>query len=177
MSLLTPGQRVAVFQDEQASGATLGYYGTVVAAHTNGTYRVFVPFYSRTIEVCGADLIAAGPGVLKEGVTQAVDRLEIRFECELLPDNRELKGTFRRKGGPWHFFHFKRSDRMTPSYEFRLRVSPPSAEGALTYSVPKSCYLSRGYAVAALAEFAGTEGDTANAPARTSTPPPYPGRA
>ena len=155
--LLTPGTRVAVFLDEHASGATLGYYGTVVTAYANSTYRVYVPFYVRTIEVRECDLISAEQGESNEAATQAVDSLEVRFESEPLPDDLELKGTFHRKGRPWHVFHFRRSDRKTPSYEFRLQVSPLAAEGVLIYHVPKTCYLSRGYAVAALAEFVGSE--------------------
>jgi hypothetical protein len=152
---LLPGQRVAVFLDEQASGATLGYYGTVVSALDDASYSVYVPFLARTIFVRACDLIAA---TLDEEAnsTQSVDSLEVRFDPEPQPDNHELRGAFRRKDGPWHAFHFTRTSASTPRYEFRLQVSPRSCEGALIYYVPQTCFLSRGYAIAALAEFAGT---------------------
>jgi hypothetical protein len=155
--MIVPGQRVAVFLDEQASGATVGYYGTVVATRGESAYRVHVPFLARTIEVNPYQLIVAELSDANARVIQSVDALEVRFEAEVEPDNRELKGTFRRRGGPWHYFHFQRTAQPAPSYEFRLSVVPRMAEGALTYSVPESCFLSRGYAVAALLEIIGSK--------------------
>jgi hypothetical protein len=162
---ILPGQRVAIFLDEHASGATLGYYGTVVVAdYASASYRVFVPFFSRTIEVRECDLISATLDDCAQKVTQSVDSLEVRFESEPRADNHELRGAFRRKGGPWHAFHFKRTASRTPHYEFRLQVSPPSREGVMIYDVPEKCFLSRGYAVGALAEFLGTESVDAHLP-------------
>jgi hypothetical protein len=93
---ISPGQRVAVFLDEQASGTTLGYYGTVVSIREDACYAVYVPFFSRTILVRECNLIAAA---LDEAANnaQSVDSLEIRFETLPQPDNHELKGAFRRK--------------------------------------------------------------------------------
>jgi hypothetical protein len=57
-----PGQRVAVFLDDDASGATLGYYGEFLRISrasllrrvkwgSTEIYRVYVPFLRRIIDV------------------------------------------------------------------------------------------------------------------------------
>ena len=161
---ISPGQRVAVFLDEQASGTTLGYYGTVVAVQTDASYLVFVPFFSRTIAVRECDLISATLDEGAQKVTQSVDSLQVRFQSEPRTDDHELKGEFRRKDGPWHEFHFKHTANRTSHYEFRLQVSPPSRNGILIYHVPETCFMSRGYVIAALAEFLGTQSVDAHLP-------------
>jgi len=60
-SLPDPGQRVAVFLDDDASGATLGYYGEFVGISPASSlkrrwrsaqiYRVYVPFLQCAVDV------------------------------------------------------------------------------------------------------------------------------
>jgi hypothetical protein len=170
LTLLQPGQRVAVFPTDAASGATLGYYGTVVKvffqtvrAHPSDPsrwmYGVYVPAIRDEVELKGGDVVALGPAA-EEGVE---DGLAVRFETLPGVDNDELQGVFRPLRGDWGYFQFRKRRQPQASYQLRAPVIGPCSigEGVLVYNVPCEQRLDRCFVLQALAQVMGTTSETA----------------
>jgi hypothetical protein len=163
---IPPGTRVAVFLNEAASGAVLGYYGTLlgvspVTMRFNANiperwqYRIQVPALRETI-LCKSDTFLVTRNL--DGHTELVSAMEVarfeimdtpwelQFACPVHNDNHELYGVYRFGASGRGLFHFRKCDRVQPSYKFRLGSRPYGRNlGRLTFQVPAHEVLSRNY--------------------------------
>src|SRR5262245_39045856 len=93
---LLPGQAVAVFPYDAASGATLGYYGTVTCVdfdtvrsnpHFPDAWRYWVSVAGRVIDVAGSHVIPAGPSQSEFSQAAGHSLLSLWFLEPPQPDN------------------------------------------------------------------------------------------
>jgi hypothetical protein len=158
------GQRVAVFLDDHASGATLGYYGTFVGARLGPgltyTYLVSVPFLGRVIAVDSLDVFvcpieqpaAEEPAQYRPDLAPVM----VRFLDPLKSDNDEIKGFYRVGEQDWEHFMFVKTAISHIRYEYTAPVEGPELkEGLLYYEVPRQARLDRQFVIRSLTEFLG----------------------
>jgi hypothetical protein len=161
------GQRVAIFLDDAASGATLGYYGEFVGvpfdapATARGTperIRVYVPFLQRVLDVDIQNVFFCPHDNEPTPDAAPVSPLGIvRFVVVPLADNDEIKGFFRASNSEhWSFFHFLKTSRVRISYEYSAPVREAClADGLLFFEVPRALVLDRTFVLKALTDVMG----------------------
>ena len=162
---LAPGQRVAVFPFDEASGATLGYYGDIIAVSYESmetfprspewwNYLVYVPAVRHEMVVRARDIVAFGQTARPE---RAQNVLEVRFDAPAEQDPEELRGVYRHRGGAWGRFEFRKQPQAHPTYQLRMSIWSPTEirDGVLTYEVPMSHQLDCRYVLATIAEIMG----------------------
>src|SRR5262245_52011648 len=105
---LEPGQRVAVFPLDSASGPPVGHYGTLIGRLENGRrdpktsqvkrlYRVLVSDWEHRVDL--RDIVPLGPAPPSHFVDDDEGPLvEIRFEQPPADENTELRGVYRIRG-------------------------------------------------------------------------------
>lgn len=160
-----PGQIVAVFTDDAASGATLGYFGTVIELNRQSVvarperwhdwkYVVYIPQLNANY------LIRAGH-LIPTNQVQSIDRIgpasELQFDREPNADNRVVSGRYRIGGrATWNRFQFVKTDDAFPSFQISMPVSL-EADGAskLVYLVPEVEVLDRRYVIHGLKQICG----------------------
>ena len=99
--ILQPGQRVAVFPDDAASGATIGYYGTVVHAEAESVrrsprcpnaWRYQIATIAGLMNVDGCNVLPLGniaQPFLRRGFWP---EYELCFQTPISADNEEIQG-------------------------------------------------------------------------------------
>ena len=163
---LQPRQIVVVFDDNSGSGATLGYYGTVVEvvrssvkAHADNPdrwkYVVHIPFLNNTCIIRAADLIP----------TDEYDSLsaELGPACEVQFDRNDhavddsFSGRYRMAGqAAWTAFQFMRTTCITPEFRLALpAVYGNGGLGGLTCCVPMEAALDRAFVLRVLGDICG----------------------
>jgi hypothetical protein len=161
------GQRVAVFLDDAASGATLGYYGQYMGAlfpvgkTAQGRpefVRVFVPFLKRALDVDILNVFFCPPENESTVAANPVVPLgTVRFAAPPLGDNDEIKGFFRTcDKDPWSCFHFIKTSRDQIGYEYSAPVKEVGlSEGLLFFEVPRNLLLDRTFVLQWLEKIMG----------------------
>jgi hypothetical protein len=155
--------RVAVFLNDAASGATLGYYGTIVGIRGKRmpSYWVHVPALDRVLRVSEADILVLRADKLEplSDVASAwcleYEKWEIEFESPLGPDNDELRGKYRIGGRLKGRFHFLKRNQSYPTYQFAIPAQGNLGKGNLNYCVPAKGVLDRAFVMHALSEILG----------------------
>jgi hypothetical protein len=105
--VLKPGQRVAVFPFAAASGATIGYYGTVIFAHPDSVrqnphwpnswlYRVTTG--AGSLDVRGCDVLPLGSVESSFLRRNLWPEYELCFGAPLSADNDVIQGSCRLAG-------------------------------------------------------------------------------
>lgn len=130
---LVPGQRVVVFRYPDASGATLGWYGSVVSGRYPVGYRVLVG--GREMFFRPEDMLAFDE--VDETLSQDVRTVWIHLRGQPGDDQDEIRGHYCCYRGDWAEFRFVKHNRVIPRWELRLPARP-AAHGApaLHYDVP-----------------------------------------
>jgi hypothetical protein len=165
-----PCQRGMIFNDDCATGDTLGYHCTIIRVHSSSVcqhpdapekwiYRVFVPHFDKQMDVAANDLFVMG-GVDSSKVPLEPDSnrppCDLRFYSHVAQDNELIEGAVRLPGRDWVCFFFRKRDQQFPDYQLRLPVDDnPSGFGNLFYNVPKSRRLDRQFVLGALADIVG----------------------
>ena len=134
---LVPGQRVVVFPYPDASGATLGWYGSVVSGRFPIGYRVL--FNGREIFVPAGDLLATKE--VDDQVAKRFGTVWLRCDRHPGPDQDEIRGYYRREPREWAAFRFCKQTICLPHWEFHLpvrvrHVVTDATAPALHYEVP-----------------------------------------
>ena len=163
--LIEPGQRVAVFQEHAASGATIGYHGMVVERRSSlglgkAWYRLWVPALNREIERPEDEIFVVPIPSEDTVLSGRSDRplWEIRFEASPDDDSLVLRGVYRKPGKRWDGFEFRKWRRNYPSYWLRKPgAGQRMRQGLITFRVPERTRLTRGYALWSLAEVLGVD--------------------
>jgi hypothetical protein len=167
---LQPNERVVVIAEDQGSGATIGYYGTVVRVHTSSMrhypsnpalwkYSVHVENLQDCIDVAATSLFATGE-VSDAGLPCENDRskpvIEIRFHHSLIEDNTEVHGAYRLPQSEWRLFRFRKSEVSRPSYQLSVPIPDElSRVGELEFQIPLWLCLDKSYVFQALSEVHG----------------------
>ena len=154
-----------MFLNNAASGATLGYYGTLLGTRGQRmtSYWVYVPALDQVVKVPAANILLIGPDKLEpisevESAWQVANqKWEIEFECPLEPDNSELRGTYRIGSQLTGKFHFVKRNQSHPTYQFAIPAQGNVGRGKLKYVVPADCALNREVVMHALSEILGVE--------------------
>ncbi len=162
-------ERVVVVAEDPASGATIGYYGTVIRLHTSSlrlhpssperwTYSVFVQRLQDCIDVVATSLFATGQ--MSNNLCSEVDAsdhvMEIRFHSSLVWDNTEIDGAYRLLDAEWRLFSFRKCEIARPSFRLAVPVPDESSRAAeLEYSVPMAHQLNEHFVFRAIAEMHG----------------------
>jgi hypothetical protein len=163
---LQPRQVVVVFDNNSASGATLGYYGTVVEvvsssvnAHASNParwkYVINIPFLNDTRVIRGADLIptdeTAAPDIALGPAC------EVQFDSDASAGHDALSGRYRlAKQTGWTVFRFKRSTCRTPGYRLAIPAAHGnSGSGRLTCYVPMDAELNQAFVLRVLGDVCG----------------------
>ena len=172
--------RVAVFLNDAVSGATLGYYGTLLAvcSRRRRSFSVHVPALGGVIEVPQADLLVVGqdglhPMSAEESAWYLAERRwEVQFDSPIAEDNAELRGTYRVGSREHGKFHFEKRNQPGPTYEFAIPAQASPASGRLLYYVPADRVLNREAVMLALAEVLDVdpEDDGEGPPVATDAP-------
>jgi hypothetical protein len=162
---LQPGQRVIVCLNEAASGATLGYYGTVKGIRTplsfrtrlapeHWVYRVWVPFYGGEINARAIDLFATGEidaSWSPEGEQRPLG--EVRFDDESACSEQITTGMVRLEERDWCRFVFTCGNRDRDRYELRMPAWARKVRRCeLRYEAAAQAALDRSFVLTALAE-------------------------
>jgi hypothetical protein len=163
---LHPRQIVVLFDDNSGSGATLGYYGTVVEivrssikAHADNPdrwkYVVYIPFLNNTCIVRAVDLI---PTNEYDSInTELGPACEVQFDKNDQAVDDSISGRYRIAGqSAWTEFEFMRTTCITPE----LRLTLPAAYGKgglgrLACCVPMDAVLDRAFVLRVLGDMCG----------------------
>jgi hypothetical protein len=163
---LQPRQVVVVFENNSASGATLGYYGTVVEvlpssvnAHPDDParwkYVIHIPFLNGTRVLRGVDLIPTDESVATD--LNLGPACEVQFDDHASASRVALSGRYRLANQTgWTVFQFSRSTCATPT--FRLALPAPhgkSGSGRLTCRVPMDLELNQAFVLRVLGDVCG----------------------
>jgi hypothetical protein len=168
---LQPGSRVAVFPRNDASGETLGFFGTIVSAR-----RIFdsLPQASPAAWI----YLVSGPDVGEWQIARASQILldvpddehvadgptdvdwQVRFDDELGQEGGRISGKYRLARRCWARFEFVTCDDDVPRYELRLPANALACETpTLRWFAPANATLDREYVRRALAEVFGSSGE------------------
>lgn len=163
---LQPRQIVVVFENNSASGATLGYYGTVVEvlsrsvnAHPNNParwkYVIHIPFLNGTRVLRGADLIPTDDTAASDIALGPA--CEVQFDSDDSADHDALSGRYRlAKQTGWTAFKFSRSTCATPTFRLELPVAHGnSGSGRLRCHVPMDVALNKAFVLRVLSDVCG----------------------
>lgn len=132
-SPLVPGQRVIVFPYPNASGGTLGWYGSVISGSYPFGYRVLAD--GRDMFFPPEDVLAFDE--VDEELSEAVRTVWIHLRGQPGDDQDEIRGHYCRYGRDWAEFRFVKHDRVIPRWELRLAARPAAdAAPSLYYHVP-----------------------------------------
>src|SRR5262245_40650731 len=129
------GQRCIVFKNDAVSGATLGYYGTVLHIVTRSlrrhpdvpdlwAYRVSVPSLHKHLSVSAQDLYVTGEfdeAAIEDDPAQD-NCCEIRFDQAPREDNGEIHGAYRLPGRDWELFSFQKREQSHATFELHMQV-------------------------------------------------------
>lgn len=155
-----PPYRVVVFLNNAASGATLGYYGTLLERHNRGggRYRVHVPALDQVVTVCDGDMLVVGGDKLHQ-VSDAESewllanqKWEVEFASPLEHDNLELWGKYRIGSRLVGKFHFLKRNQACPTYCLAIPAEGNDGKGKLQYFVPADRVLNREVVMLALSD-------------------------
>ncbi len=167
---LRPRQRVVVFPRNDASGATLGYHGTVVRLVSESllkqpflrdswVYRVYVPYLKRAIDFTARDLLALEEWdeiELPVATDEAEPAGEICLEQICTDDNGEIRGSYRVYEHRDTHFLFQKCDIDVADYQLQLTTTGDDAGSSqLSYRVPFAQRLDWKYLLCALGEITG----------------------
>jgi len=160
-----PRYRVAVFLNDAASGATLGYFGMLlgVRSRRQHTYSVHIPALDQVVEVHQADLLVVGQDelhLLSEAESAwylAEQKWEVQFESPLEQDNVEVWGSYRIGTREKGRFVFKKRIQSVPTFRFTIPAQGSPGMGKLQYFVPADCALNRNSVMLALSEILDVE--------------------
>jgi hypothetical protein len=165
--VLQPGQRVAVFPYDAASGATIGHYGTVIHAHADSVrqnphwpnaWRYRVSTSAGPMDVEGCDILPLGSVETSFLRKNSWPEYELCFQSPLSTDNDEIQGFCRIAGRYIGYFKFRKEAQRIPSYRLSLLATRESGmPWAIKYRVPADCRLDRPYVLCALAEILGDD--------------------
>ncbi len=163
---LQPRQVVVVFDNNSASGATLGYYGTVVEvlprsvnAHPNNParweYVIHMPFLNGTRVLRGADLIPTDETAASDMALGPA--CEVQFDSDESAGHDALSGRYRlAKQTGWTVFNFSRSTCATPTFRLALPAAHgKSGSGRLTCRVPMDTELNQAFVLRVLGDVCG----------------------
>ncbi len=163
---LQPRQIVVVFENNSASGATLGYYGTVVEvlprsvnAHPNNParwkYVIHIPFLNDTRVIRGADLIPTDEMAASDIALGPA--CEVQFDRDASAGNESLAGRYRlARQTTWTAFEFIRTTCATPEYRLALpAVYGKSGSGRLRCRVPMDAELNQAFVLRVLGDVCG----------------------
>ncbi|HZN32483.1 MAG TPA: hypothetical protein VFB80_01645 [Pirellulaceae bacterium] len=154
-----PRYRVAVFPNNAASGATIGYYGTMlgICSTRRCSYWVYLPALDDIIEVRGIDLLVVGPSAL-EPISEAEQewliserRWDVTFYTPIAEDNAELCGSYRIGTRERGTFKFQKRDQSAPTWQFTIPTYASPCRAHLRYLIPARHALNRDTVMAALA--------------------------
>jgi hypothetical protein len=164
---LRPHERVVVIAEDPTSGATIGYYGTIVRLHTSSlrlnpgspaqwTYSVFVQRLQKCVDVVATSLFATGQ-ISNVDIPAEIDEsnlvVEIRFHHSLVQGNPEVHGAYRLPEAEWRLFSFRKSEVARASFRLAVPVPDESSRAAeLEFSVPFEHELDKHYVFRAIAE-------------------------
>jgi hypothetical protein len=173
---ILPGTTVAVFLGDDASAATVGYYGTLrgVCESTMAAsdkrpqlwhYRIHVPALGGEITLPSCKFLVlqdsdGEPRLLPPAdvarLEAAVEPCHLKFACPVANDNEELYGRFRFGLCNRGLFHFRKSDQRSPTYRLRLPVRGRHAgRTKLTFEVPAQLVLDQSYVLRTLVMILG----------------------
>jgi hypothetical protein len=152
---LLPGQHVAVFPREDASGATLGYFGTIVALRR----RTFtIPphdpdawIYSVVTHPIGRYDVTAS-----QFLVDLVGGWEVEFDRNRGDESAAITGRYCVGRRNWAGFRFERGAVPVSRYELRLPAIPVTCQTpSLFYEVPLAVELNRDFVRRTLEELFG----------------------
>jgi hypothetical protein len=153
-----------VFLDNAVSGATLGYYGTLLehSIHRSGLNRVHLPALGQVVTVAERDILLLGEDQsydreMDAGWALANQKWEIEFESPLEQDNQELWGTYRIGSSLVGKFYFSKRDQPQPTYQFAIPAQGNSGVGKLQYFTSSAEALNRDVVMLALSEILGVK--------------------
>lgn len=169
---LQPRERVVIFKDDPSSGATLGYYGTVLDIHTSSiqrhpdspehwSYTVLIYGSGDRVDVVAGDLFA--PGMmnfdhLPPDSDTSKPAFEIRVHGEIGKLCKEIRGAYRFLDREWRLFTFRKRDSQCPAYKLTFPLPGQGPRVAnLEYSVPYDVNLDQSFIFQAIADLTGTE--------------------
>jgi|GEM_PF-5186911 hypothetical protein len=165
--LLQPRQKAIYFPEDCASGATIGYYCTILGLVTASSesnpsrpdlwiYRVALANSTGYLEVPAGCLFGSNEfdsAETKDDTEKKTPACEIRFANELCHDNEEIRGIVRLEGREWEPFVFEKWELPYRSYELARPVQGGMTKaGTLIYRVPSSQFLDRYCVLSALIE-------------------------
>jgi hypothetical protein len=163
---LQPRQIVVVFDNNASSGATLGYYGTVVEvvrrsvqAHADRPdrwkYVVHIPFLNNTCVIRAADLIPTDE--FDSGSTELGPACEVHFDVDEQAKDDSLSGRYRMAGqAAWTAFEFLKTTCITPAFRLTLpALYGKGGLGRLTCCVPMETALDRAFVLRVLGNICG----------------------
>src|SRR5262245_17179198 len=154
---LEPGQRVAVFPLQGASGATIGYYGTVVGRLEDGrvdprTHQVKRPYrvlFSGAVHLVDlVNILPLAPPPRSHFLDDEEGPLvELRFEEPAGQPSDEISGVYRIRGQSWGHFLFSKKLAATELIE-----SDSGLGESVTWAVPQHDQLDANYVLRIFAE-------------------------
>lgn len=142
-SALKIGRRVVVFTTDRASGATLGYYGTIVGGLareqlSDGSYSDFhylVRVGSSVRRVAGDDLLPTND--FDATIADQRRNLEIRYESEPQELNQQIQGSFTIGSNDVGYFRFRKAPQPLLTYQLHIPTAfSRSGATILDVSVP-----------------------------------------
>ena len=164
---LRPGRRVAVFPTEDASGKTLGYFGTVVSRQRasellpaenpeSWSYSVRGPYHLGCQHVVASQILVDSEDETLVAAGLVEPAWQVRFDPE--PDRacERITGRYRLANRSWARFTFEMSADDAPRYELRVPADALACETpALLWRVPRGAILNREYVWRTLSELFG----------------------
>ena len=178
-STFKPGQSVIVCLDDPESGATLGYYGTIIRIFGKSKtqfpnqpqhwyYRVEVPYLNKKIDVPARMLLSTenlGRSEFKDERDQ-----KICFDKRPDQDNDEISGSYRLSSGSITYFMFRKSDMPVATYKLDMQIHANHPETLLLYHVPKNATLNSEYVRLAIRELLGIRSSSDDEESASSGP-------
>jgi len=168
-----PGCRVAVLPSDAASGATIGYYGTIVGVCRTASFPigqpacfwVDVPALHGVVHVRAVDLLVITECEGEERLVSAADEVlvqdammpcRIEFRSPVEQDNNELWGEYYVGSAARGTFRFMKSGGLCNRYQLSIPAEPGRPPiGRLRYTVSQSRLLDRHFVQEAIPQVLG----------------------
>jgi hypothetical protein len=164
---MRPGSRVAIFPRNDASGETIGFFGTVIGARrifnslseanpAAWVYWVRGPDAGEWQIVRASQILLDLPDDehLADGPTDA--RWRVEFDEESAQEGERISGKYRLARRGWARFEFVKGAVDVPQYELRLPANALACETpSLVWRVPEGTILDCRYVMQALSELLG----------------------
>lgn len=149
------GQRVAVFPYADVSGATIGYYGTLLSVVAESVHRnpdcpdawqYRVDAAGCVLKVAGCDILPLGPLPAHGNDHGFEPLLQLHFAAPPLSDNAELIGMYRFGRIDWGHFSFRKQPQESPTYRLRISATlDPAVPSILECAIPSEWRLDEGF--------------------------------